>query len=63
MDSKQNYKEQKLLWILKIRKSNTKNSLWQSDEGKKFIIAARAQVKKSKVVDEKEFFTVYEIVD
>jgi len=63
MDSKQNKKEQKLLWILKIRKSNTKNSLWENDSGKKFITAARAQVKKSTVVDEKEFFTVYEIVD
>ena len=54
---------EKLVFILKIRKSNTKNDLWLCDEGKKFISKARSGVKKSKVVNDKDFYTVYEILD
>ena len=39
--------------VLRIRKSNTRNSLFESDLGKKFIEAAKKEVKKSEVENSK----------
>lgn len=60
--SDQNKKE-RLIFILKIRKSNTNNSLWENKEGKAFLKNAKSMVKNSKVIEDKEFFTLYEVVD
>lgn len=49
--------------ILRIRKSNTKNSLWESAEGKAFIAKAKAGVKKAKTIENEAFFYVYEVLD
>jgi hypothetical protein len=49
--------------ILRIRKSNTKNSLWESAEGKAFIAKAKAGVKKAKVTENKAFLYVWEVLD
>jgi len=48
--------------ILRIRKSNTKNSLWESAAGKAFIAEARKQVDKSKVTENAAFLYVWEIL-
>jgi len=56
-------KVQRKIDVLRIRKSNTKNALFESDLGKKFIEAARKEVKKSEIENSKEWFIIWEIVD
>lgn len=49
--------------VLRIRKSNTKNILWEGPDGKKFIQNARSMVKKSEIDDGAEWFIIWEIVE
>lgn len=56
-------KEVRKIDVLRIRKSNTKNVLFESPEGKKFIDSARKQVKKSEIENSKEWFIVWEIIE
>lgn len=49
--------------VLRIRKSNTRNLLFESPDGKKFIEAARAEVKHSEIEESKEWFIVWELIE
>lgn len=49
--------------VLRIRKSNTRNSLFENEIGKQFIAAARAEVKKSEIQEDKQWFIVWEIIE
>jgi hypothetical protein len=56
-------KDQRLVFMVKIRKSNTKNSLWENENGKKFLQYAKTMVKKTKVIEDSEFFTLNEVIE
>lgn len=56
-------KKKRLLDIMRIRKSNTKNDLWESPAGRAFIDRARSMVKESCIDNNKHFFILYEILD
>lgn len=60
---KKEQSESRMVDILRIRKSNTKNSLWESAEGKAFIDEAKAGVKKAKVTENEAFLYVWEVLD
>lgn len=60
---KKEQSESRMVDILRIRKSNTKNSLWESAEGKAFIAKAKAGVKKAKVTENEAFLYVWEVLD
>ncbi len=62
-EKKEEKRDDRLIDILRIRKSNTKNSLWQSPEGKAFIVKAREGVKKSRVVENSAFLYVFEVIE
>jgi len=49
--------------VLRIRKSNTRNQLFESDLGKQFIAAARAEVKNSEIQEDKHWFIIWEILE
>ena len=49
--------------ILRIRKSNTRNSLFENELGKKFITAARAEVKNSEIQEDKDWFIIWEVLE
>lgn len=55
--------EKRKLDVLRIRKSNTRNQLFESDLGKQFIAAARAEVKNSEIEEDKYWFIVWEILE
>lgn len=49
--------------VLRIRKSNTRNSLFENDLGKQFIAAARAEVKNSEIQEDKDWFIIWEVLE
>lgn len=49
--------------VVRIRKSNTKNSLYESEIGKAFIAEARKMAGNHKTVEDKEFFTIYQVIE
>lgn len=49
--------------VLRIRKSNTRNQLFESDLGKQFIAAARAEVKNSEIQEDKDWFIIWEVLE
>lgn len=56
-------KEKRKIDVLRIRKSNTRNKLFESDIGKQFIAAARKEVKNSEIQQDKHWFIVWEILE
>ena len=48
--------------VLRIRKSNTKNLLFESDLGKEFILSACGQVERALIQNTPDWFIVWEIL-
>jgi hypothetical protein len=55
--------EKRKIDVLRIRKSNTRNQLFESDLGKQFIAAARTEVNNSEIQQDKNWFIVWEILE